>query len=288
MWHVLLLLCFFGVTWWTMQGSYVIQSYGLGHTAFVACSAAVPAGQQQQQQQHLVLSGSGDGTIRLWDVNSGKQSACFVASEPPKQPAGAKTEEQSRQQPQQEQLRGRQQQLGQSQEVDHGDVGDTSAAAAAAKDKSNGENNDCSSSDDEVMEGRKKQPQQQQGSKVRYTKGERVKCSAVLSLAVSPDGSTIAAAVEGEQEVLVLRLDASAGTMTLQQKLAFGDVSNPAAVAFDDEGRLWVVGGVLLLLTESAHVGVAVQQGELPGNVLLMRPLQDVATCVHTTNRALF
>jgi len=132
------------------------------------------------------------------------------------------------------------------------------------------------------------QPQQQQGSKVRYTKGERVKCSAVLSLAVSPDGSTIAAAVEGEQEVLVLRLDASAGTMTLQQKLAFGDVSNPAAVAFDDEGRLWVVGGVLLLLTESAHVGVAVQQGELPGNVLLMRPLQDVATCVHTTNRALF
>eukprot|EP00775_Hariotina_reticulata_P011767 gene11767-11912_t len=67
---------------------------------------------------------------------------------------------------------------------------------------------------------------------------------------------------QGEQEVLLLTLNASAGTLELQQRLSFDDVANPAAVAFDNEGHLWVVGGVLLLVTESAHVGVAINRGE--------------------------
>jgi hypothetical protein len=94
----------------------------------------------------------------------------------------------------------------------------------------------------------------QQGG--RYHKA-RETCCAVVSIAVSPDGATIAAAVEGQQELQLLSLDRATVEMQLQQKLAFPDVANPAAVAFDSTGRLWAVGGVLVRETESAHVGVA-------------------------------
>lgn len=88
---------------------------------------------------------------------------------------------------------------------------------------------------------------------------QRQQYAAVLSLAVSPNGRTVAAAVEGQQKVQILRLNPTPGayTLELQQKLGLGDVCNPAAVTFDGQGRLWVVGGVLRLDTESAHVGVA-------------------------------
>jgi hypothetical protein len=81
---------------------------------------------------------------------------------------------------------------------------------------------------------------------------------------VSPDGSVVAAAVEGQQEVQLLQLqqgaEGEATSLQLLQRLAFEDVANPAAVAFDGQGRLWVVGGLLLLETESAHVGVAARE----------------------------
>lgn len=84
----------------------------------------------------------------------------------------------------------------------------------------------------------------------------------MLNLAVSPAGTTVAAAVEGQQEVQILRISAAGGAyaIQLQQKLHFDDVVNPAAVTFDAQGRLWVVGGVLRLDTESAHVGVAAKE----------------------------
>jgi hypothetical protein len=79
----------------------------------------------------------------------------------------------------------------------------------------------------------------------------------VLCVAVSPDGSTVAAAVEGQQELQILSLAAATGELQLQQKLTFADVANPAAVVFDSQGQLWAAGGVLARETESAHVGVA-------------------------------
>ncbi|WIA28245.1 hypothetical protein OEZ86_010800 [Tetradesmus obliquus] len=96
-----------------------------------------------------------------------------------------------------------------------------------------------------------------------------VTCSAAVpaAAAVAAGSSSLlvtgGAAVEGQQEVQLLQLQQgadSAASLQLLQKLAFEDVANPAAVAFDGEGRLWVVGGVLLLDTESAHVGVAARE----------------------------
>lgn len=50
------------------RGAPEIQSYCLGHTDFVSCSAFVQCGDRE-----LVVSGSGDGTVRLWDPLSGRQ-----------------------------------------------------------------------------------------------------------------------------------------------------------------------------------------------------------------------
>ena len=45
----------------TVQGAPEIQSYCLGHSAFVTCSAFL-----QLKGRELLLSGSGDGTVRYY------------------------------------------------------------------------------------------------------------------------------------------------------------------------------------------------------------------------------
>ncbi|KAK9822393.1 hypothetical protein WJX81_008598 [Elliptochloris bilobata] len=59
-----------------------IQSFCLGHTAFASCVAFAdcPAGLR-------MLSGSGDGTVRLWDPESGSLLATLAASALPAVPA---------------------------------------------------------------------------------------------------------------------------------------------------------------------------------------------------------
>ncbi|KEH23785.1 putative transcription factor WD40-like family [Medicago truncatula] len=51
-----------------LNGAHEIQSFCLGHTEFVSCLAFVPA---QENPHSLLLSGSGDSTVRLWDITSG-------------------------------------------------------------------------------------------------------------------------------------------------------------------------------------------------------------------------
>ncbi|CAI8614217.1 unnamed protein product [Vicia faba] len=60
-----------------LNGAHEIQSFCLGHTEFVSCLAFVPA---QESPHSLLLSGSGDSTVRLWDISSGALlDTCEVA-----------------------------------------------------------------------------------------------------------------------------------------------------------------------------------------------------------------
>ncbi|KAL2510698.1 Transducin/WD40 repeat-like superfamily protein [Abeliophyllum distichum] len=51
-----------------VNGAHEIQSFCLGHTEFVSCLAFVGC---QDYPQGLLVSGSGDSTVRLWDHTSG-------------------------------------------------------------------------------------------------------------------------------------------------------------------------------------------------------------------------
>lgn len=60
-----------------LNGAHQIQSFCLGHTEFVSCLAFV---QDLECPQGLLLSGSGDSTVRLWNVESGALlDTCEVA-----------------------------------------------------------------------------------------------------------------------------------------------------------------------------------------------------------------
>ncbi|BAT85460.1 uncharacterized protein HKW66_Vig0050790 [Vigna angularis] len=61
-----------------LNGAHQIQSFCLGHTEFVSCLAFVQA---QECPQGLLLSGSGDATVRLWNIDSGALlDTCEVAA----------------------------------------------------------------------------------------------------------------------------------------------------------------------------------------------------------------
>ncbi|CAN6903285.1 unnamed protein product [Brassica oleracea] len=51
-----------------LQGAHEIQSFCLGHTEFVTCIAFVSS---PELTQSYLMSGSGDSTVRLWDIASG-------------------------------------------------------------------------------------------------------------------------------------------------------------------------------------------------------------------------
>ncbi|KAK2417585.1 Transducin/WD40 repeat superfamily protein [Trifolium repens] len=60
-----------------LNGAHEIQSFCLGHTEFVSCLAFVPA---LESPHSRLLSGSGDSTVRLWDISSGALlDTCEVA-----------------------------------------------------------------------------------------------------------------------------------------------------------------------------------------------------------------
>ncbi|KAJ0236216.1 hypothetical protein HA466_0261980 [Hirschfeldia incana] len=51
-----------------LQGAHEIQSFCLGHTEFVTCITFV---QNPELTQGYLMSGSGDSSVRLWDITSG-------------------------------------------------------------------------------------------------------------------------------------------------------------------------------------------------------------------------
>ncbi|KAL2645446.1 hypothetical protein R1flu_013033 [Riccia fluitans] len=61
-----------------LKGAPEIWSYCLGHTSFVTCTAFVGS---QTSGQQLLVSGSGDSTVRLWDYKTGKMLHVFDTNE---------------------------------------------------------------------------------------------------------------------------------------------------------------------------------------------------------------
>ncbi|KAG7673529.1 hypothetical protein Ndes2526B_g03018 [Nannochloris sp. 'desiccata'] len=53
-----------------LQGCHDIQCFGFGHTDFVSCSAFV-----QQGDDEVLVSGGGDGTLRMWNKTTGAELA---------------------------------------------------------------------------------------------------------------------------------------------------------------------------------------------------------------------
>ncbi|XP_010481572.1 PREDICTED: tRNA (guanine-N(7)-)-methyltransferase non-catalytic subunit wdr4 [Camelina sativa] len=51
-----------------LEGAHEIQSFCLGHTEFITCTAFVST---PEVTQGYLMSGSGDSTVRLWDITSG-------------------------------------------------------------------------------------------------------------------------------------------------------------------------------------------------------------------------
>jgi WD40 repeat protein len=58
----------------------------------VACVAAVPAGSEQgSEQEQRIVTGGGDGTVRLWRASDGELLSTVVLAEPfPEEEAEAK------------------------------------------------------------------------------------------------------------------------------------------------------------------------------------------------------
>lgn len=210
-----------------MQGAYEIQSYCLGHTSFVTSSALAP-------RDGLLLTGGGDGTVNLWHYVTGKLLDSFQAAEP--QSAGG---------------------AGAS-----GTPGTDEEAAAASGSDGDSEGGDeagvgPASGGGGGGDGGFEQPVN--GCSIR----QRVDCAPVLSVACS--GSTVAAIVEGSQEVLLLEIQpppeaagAAAGhTLRLKQKLSTPGVVLPCQVMFDQAGRLFIAGGPVILTSKTVHLAVA-------------------------------
>ncbi|CAM8895052.1 unnamed protein product [Rhodiola kirilowii] len=62
-----------------LDGAHEIQSFCLGHTEFVSCITFVSS---PDHPQGFLVSGSGDSTVRLWDIMSGKLlHTCDVGAE---------------------------------------------------------------------------------------------------------------------------------------------------------------------------------------------------------------
>lgn len=235
-----------------MQGAYEIQSYCLGHTDFVSCSVTLCS---SYDGHSLLLTGGGDGTVRLWDPVSGQQLDSYIASEQQQQPKPA---EDLLQQPSAASLE-------QQQQEDSGSIQQHPGGQQQQPSSSHHNNDDAIADNQEDIDGGLDEGDSdgegQPSHTYRPKQYKHSNCAAVLSLAVSPSGTLVAVAVEGDQELQLLQLDGASKKLSLLQRLLLPDVINPCAAAFASDACLWVVGGPLVHSTQSAHVGVA-QRGE--------------------------
>ena len=64
------------------EGSHEIQSFCHGHTAFVACVAAALGSKEAPGRAGKIVTGGGDGTVRLWNAEDGTMLDAVTLAEP--------------------------------------------------------------------------------------------------------------------------------------------------------------------------------------------------------------
>ncbi|GAX84576.1 hypothetical protein CEUSTIGMA_g11997.t1 [Chlamydomonas eustigma] len=221
-----------------LLGCVEIQTYCLGHTYFVSSCAWVSA--EEAGGMARLVTGSGDGTVRLWDVETGKLLDTCVVSEP-------EAEEPSLE----------------PSEVVSNLSGDKMVEEQGGKPQDEDIEEDKGEGVQDEADGRSdaEKPENDEEEDVEEEEEDRVaigpKCPPVTCVASSRDGCTIATLVEGEDEVLIIKLNTSASFLTIAQRLKYPGVRFPSHALFDCQDRLWVVGGPPLDTSKSAHIGVA-------------------------------
>ncbi|KAI7842826.1 hypothetical protein COHA_003572 [Chlorella ohadii] len=162
-----------------LAGAHEIQSFCFGHTTFVTCSAFVHQGQQE-----LLVSGGGDGTLRLWDPLTGQ---LLHTLELPPQPQVAGGE-----------------QGGDGQAAGQQAASEPEGEQQAAGKEQQEEDEDGASSEDEAAAC---------AGGASAAQGAAADAAVPLALAASPDGGWLVAAVDGRDELCLVQLDWQAGQL---------------------------------------------------------------------------
>ncbi|KAL6748370.1 WD40-repeat-containing domain protein [Haematococcus lacustris] len=283
-----------------LKGAYEIQSFCLGHSSFVTSAAfttpgprpasppAPAPGQQQDASSDasatLLVTGSGDGSVKLWEPGSGQLLHSFQAAQPPiaATPLINPSAEPSANTTLDGGAGGGGEGGGRAALPDP--VGRVAAlttcpaaaahmaphgvavhgAAHAAGGQSGVAVGEQSRTGEEGVEGKQQDEQEEeeeeQGCEEEEEEegegGQQVapSCPAVHHVSCSPKGSLVCVVVEGEQEVQVLRLLTQPHQLQLLQRLCLPGLHYPCASSWDSQGRCWVVGGPPLDSSQALHL----------------------------------
>ena len=274
-----------------LAGAHEIQSFCLGHTSFVTCSAftAAPGGDQVRAKrgrsrggrwlggwgrgtatagvvrarvcsraaarplglpltaccphprrlpQELLATGGGDGTLRLWDPLTG---TLLHTLELPPLPEAAQAAAEAEQQ-QQEQPAGQQD-------------------AAAAPEEDAGASG--SSDEGEGCEG--KAAAGGEGAAAAAAAAAAAETPVPLAMAAAPCGGWLVVAVDGRDELCLVRVDRASRSLHEAGWFALPGLHLPACLAFEPSGRLWAAGGPVADDSTAAFVACgSVAAGEQP------------------------
>ncbi|PRW61612.1 tRNA (guanine-N(7)-)-methyltransferase non-catalytic subunit wdr4 [Chlorella sorokiniana] len=192
-----------------MAGAHDIQAFCFGHTTFVTCSAFVHQGDQE-----LLVSGGGDGTLRLWDPLTGELLHTLELPPLP-QPSGGEQD------------------------------GDKQAAGEQAADLTAAEQQGATQEEQEEEDGGASSDEA--GAACAGGAGDAQAAAAdaavPLALAASPDGGWLVAAVDGRDELCLVQLDWQARQLREAAWCGLPGLHLPACLAFEAGGLLWAVGG---------------------------------------------
>eukprot|EP00884_Botryococcus_braunii_P023030 jgi/Botrbrau1/9410/Bobra.0252s0035.1 len=311
-----------------MQGCAEIEDFCLGHTAFVTCCAFLGP-----PQRRLLVTGGGDGTLRLWDYITGRQHFVFyatagslpvgsptaesegvtweatTAAKAPKLPdeepnqavplpsqatgvtgAAASATEADGQPPQEHAPhQDAAVQAGQSdgaaaglgggpvRYTDGGEAGQGGAADVGGDDE--GEEESDAEAEEGEGGGDGDAGEEDRGG---WPWGPRVFQDlppAVLAVAATEDGCRVAAILEGEAQILLLKCVTVAEgkgekpgcKLREDGRVVAPGIDLPSAISFDSEGNLWVAGGasenspsvLLRVLRNQGPDGLQPYEGEL-------------------------